>query len=657
MQRALATNPKESRSSASPPTLATGRPMLQRKCACGGIPGPSGECAECQKEKLLQRRPSATVPSVVHDVLRSPGPPLDAPTRALMEPRFEYDFRQVRVRSHGTGVMQRKLTIGAVNDPLEEEADRIADRVLADGAHPAVGGEPPRIQRYAGQGIGQPDTAPASVDRVLASPGRPLNTALRRDMEVRFGHDFSRVRVHSDAAAARSARDVSAHAYTVGNNIVFGASQFAPATPAGRRLLAHELTHVVQQSAQDVQSVQSGDKAGLTQGVTTRSLHEAGGIVMRKGFESTVKICRRVLETRKFNVQNGGLRVVLVANSPDISVSNCRDFEFGVTLTRSEEWWPDNEIGTCEASTGGTRSFSFANLSAGTYYLTIWRIFDHPYCCLEGDILVSDEAVTSDSSGCQRDKDISTMDIVHGALDIAGFIPVLGAIPDGVNAVIYVVEGEWANAGLSAVAMVPAWGDGVKLATMAGKSTIRISAKAAVKLGPEGIAKGLKEVKAASKAARATEEAAKAAKLEKELAERLSKETAEKLEKEAAEGASKKQPSKGDKEKPTEAKEKPKEKDKGKKKSPKCSEATIALLNKAMHQFCDKPRSCSMQGDTYETATAKVAAGYGCVDARVVLQQKCFSPGDPGYENHMKQIAQVYAALRNCQAVMAAKCL
>lgn len=63
-----------------------------------------------------------------------------------------------------------------------------------------------------------------------------------------------------------------------------------------------------------------------------------------------------------------------------------------------------------------------------------------------------------------------------------------------------------------------------------------------------------------------------------------------------------------------------------------------------------------MQGDTCASATAKVAAGYGCVDGRKKLQQKCFSPGDPGYKNHMMQIAQAYAALRNCQKVMAAKC-
>ena len=76
-----------------------------------------------------------------------------------------------------------------------------------------------------------------------------------------------------------------------------------------------------------------------------------------------------------------------------------------------------------------------------------------------------------------------------------------------------------------------------------------------------------------------------------------------------------------------------------------------------MHRkWCDKPRSCSFQGDSCASATAKVAAGYGCVDARTVLQQKCFKPGDPGYETHMQQIAEASAALRNCIVVMRARC-
>jgi Domain of unknown function (DUF4157) len=92
------------------------------------------------------------------------------------------------------------------------------------------------------------DAAPASVDQALASPGRPLEPALRQDMEQGFGYDFSRVRVHAGAAAEQSARDVNAQAYTVEHDIVFSAGRFVPGTHEGRRLIAHELTHVVQQT-------------------------------------------------------------------------------------------------------------------------------------------------------------------------------------------------------------------------------------------------------------------------------------------------------------------------------------------------------------------------------------------------------------------------
>ncbi|MFZ1218000.1 MAG: DUF4157 domain-containing protein [Chthoniobacterales bacterium] len=177
--------------------LPAHRAVLQRKCACGGTLGPTGDCPECAKKKKRS--------------------------------------------------LQRKLLIGASNDPLEDEADRVADQVLAGPARPAVTGTPLRIQRFTGQPAGQMDAAPASVDQVLSSPGRPLEPQLRSDMESRFGHDFSRVRLHSSAAAEDSAREVNAQAYTAGHNIVFGSGRFAPETRKGRRLLAHELTHVVQQ--------------------------------------------------------------------------------------------------------------------------------------------------------------------------------------------------------------------------------------------------------------------------------------------------------------------------------------------------------------------------------------------------------------------------
>jgi len=131
---------------------------------------------------------------------------------------------------------------------MEQEADQIADQILAAPAHSVIGGAAPRVQRSAGSTHGQTDSAPDSVDRALGSSGRPLDTSLRQDMEQRFNHDFSRVRVHSDAVAYQSAHEVNASAYTVGNDIVFGAGRYSTGTQDGRRLLAHELTHVVQQS-------------------------------------------------------------------------------------------------------------------------------------------------------------------------------------------------------------------------------------------------------------------------------------------------------------------------------------------------------------------------------------------------------------------------
>ncbi len=88
---------------------------------------------------------------------------------------------------------------------------------------------------------------PPIVHDVLRFPGQPLDATTRAFFEPRFGHDFSQVRVHTDAKAAESARAVSALAYTVGRDVIFGVGQYTPETNAGKKLLAHELTHVVQQ--------------------------------------------------------------------------------------------------------------------------------------------------------------------------------------------------------------------------------------------------------------------------------------------------------------------------------------------------------------------------------------------------------------------------
>lgn len=90
--------------------------------------------------------------------------------------------------------------------------------------------------------------APPIVDQILQRPGQPLDPATRAFMEERFGYDFGQVRIHADAEAASSARDVRARAYTVGREIVFSAGEYQPSSVEGRRLLAHELVHTVQQS-------------------------------------------------------------------------------------------------------------------------------------------------------------------------------------------------------------------------------------------------------------------------------------------------------------------------------------------------------------------------------------------------------------------------
>ena len=162
------------------------------------------------------------------------------------------------------------LAVGAADDAVEREADSAAERVLR---MPAGAGPAPAAAMQPGSGFATPGTfveapqvrrrgdgapasrpaggaaAPASVASALRSPGRPLDAGSRAFFEPRFGHDFSSVRVHADESAQRSAQDLSARAYTFGDDIVFAAGEFAPATTEGRRLLAHELAHVVQQSA------------------------------------------------------------------------------------------------------------------------------------------------------------------------------------------------------------------------------------------------------------------------------------------------------------------------------------------------------------------------------------------------------------------------
>jgi len=157
----------------------------------------------------------------------------------------------------------------------ESESGDLAARALAGGKPAALdSGAVLHLQSSAGNAsvsrlIGDGEDAPSRRvrDVLSARGGTPLDRDTSRLMTQRLGEDFSDVRVHTDSAASESARAVNAHAYTVGSDIVFQSDRYSPGTESGRRMLAHELTHVVQQ--------RSGPVAGESIGGGVRVSHPA----------------------------------------------------------------------------------------------------------------------------------------------------------------------------------------------------------------------------------------------------------------------------------------------------------------------------------------------------------------------------------------------
>jgi uncharacterized protein DUF4157/putative RNase toxin 16 of polymorphic toxin system len=179
----------------------------------------------------------------------------------------------LRMLSRSAPAIQTKLTINQPGDVYEQEADRVAETVMrmpdpvAASKVISVQGKAANLHRKCAeceeeeklQGKEtktQPTFAPSVVHDVLSSPGEPLDTATRVFFEPRFGYDFSKVRIHADSLASESARVVSARAYTVGQDVVLGAGEPSPNTADCKKLLAHELTHVVQQDSSPAPVIQ-----------------------------------------------------------------------------------------------------------------------------------------------------------------------------------------------------------------------------------------------------------------------------------------------------------------------------------------------------------------------------------------------------------------
>ncbi len=154
---------------------------------------------------------------------------------------------------------QSQLTVGEADDQYEQEADQVAENVMRTSGSPSP---PPSgedddsdtalaLRKIQASGTGAPPVTPELQDRIasLDGTGKPLPRSDRAFFENRLGADFDNVRVHTGDTAVQTARDLNAQAYTTGSNVVFDSGEYEPGTNQGRRLLAHELTHVVQQGA------------------------------------------------------------------------------------------------------------------------------------------------------------------------------------------------------------------------------------------------------------------------------------------------------------------------------------------------------------------------------------------------------------------------
>jgi len=223
----------------------------------------------------------------------------------VLSPHLHRKTAATAVQQAPVPFFQPKLTVNQPNDVYEQEADAMADKVMRMTNHEAVHTNPAplvvqkkcaaceaeeevhrkedeedgaiqlkpiapiqrkcaaceqkeQVHRHA-SGMGVPAVTPA-VQQTLQSAGQSMDNGTRSFMEQRFGYDFGQVQIHNDSLAHRSSADISAHAYTHGSHIVFGAGQYQPHTSSGRQLLAHELTHVVQQNHSSIKR-----KEGLVQ--------------------------------------------------------------------------------------------------------------------------------------------------------------------------------------------------------------------------------------------------------------------------------------------------------------------------------------------------------------------------------------------------------
>jgi hypothetical protein len=267
--------------------------VLQRKCACGQHTIFGAQCSKCRKKRpnlrgqTSQQIESSELLTVNPDVLPSGSGSFNNTLSLSTNSSFEKGFSRVPIKNTLPVMVQPKLKINRPGDKYEREADRVAEIVMRmpDSAANGISTHPEGVQRKcsacsSGKGkcskcageeekiqrkplahiitplvqrresnAAAPGLTPQIASQInsLRGGGQPLPETTRAFFEPRFGVDFSGVRVHTDRQAIDAAGTLGARAYTIGNNIAFGRGQYHPETSEGRKLLGHELTHVLQQ--------------------------------------------------------------------------------------------------------------------------------------------------------------------------------------------------------------------------------------------------------------------------------------------------------------------------------------------------------------------------------------------------------------------------
>jgi hypothetical protein len=450
--------------------------------------------------------------------------------------------------------IQAKLRVSQPSDPYEIEADKVAEQVMrmpssaqsylrmrtldnkkinrkcksCEEEEESEESKKIKISRKEDDNssldFNTSDNLGKDINDIVSEQGSSLDTPTREFMESKFGYDFGNVRIHTGEKAARTTMAVNAKAYTIGNNIVFSDREFQPHTDNGKKLLGHELVHVIQQSnpnmsrgidgfehhinqqkESDVDQI--GDRNILNQLEPLYSLpiikRSFQPTIMRTPiFESTMEICHRVLKSRTFHVSEGGLKVTSNARWEGSSAwqgpefPKCDNRIYHISLEQ-EGWLWDSEYGTCGFEVGRPSSKVWGKLPNDDYYLTIYTEDTNPYCCLRGNIIVSQEKGISGET-CTR-LPPGPLEILHNALDLAGLVPYLGAVPDSINAGLYAIEGDWINAGISSAAILPIFGDAATVGRIAEKQVInKITREAVEHSGSKKIASSLQEARAAS---------------------------------------------------------------------------------------------------------------------------------------------------------------